>query len=196
MDERTRRVRGDWDRAANTYDRGERLQRLLVGRTRERLCARARGRVLEVAVGSGHNLPYYPGGVELSGVDLSPEMLARARERATRSGLQVDLREDDAQDLGFADSDFDTVVCALAFCVIPDQRRALEQMRRVLRPGGLLLLVDHIEYTRWPGRKREERKANPRRLPRAIAQEVGFTVLEHGRTVFGLVEHVVASRAD
>lgn len=196
MDERTRRVRGDWDRAANTYDRGEGLQRLLVGGTRKRLCAWARGRVLEVAVGSGHNLPYYPDGVELTGVDLSPEMLARARERATGSGIRVTLTEGDAQDLRFADATFDTVVCALAFCVIPDQRRALEQMLRVLRPGGLLLLVDHIEYTRWPMRGREERKANPRGLPRAIAQEVGFTVLEHGRTVLGLVEHVVARSPD
>ncbi|MBR8742304.1 class I SAM-dependent methyltransferase [Nocardiopsis sp. MG754419] len=194
MDERTRRVRAEWDRLAGTYDRGERLQRLLLGGSRERLCARARGRVLEVAVGSGHDLAYYPDGVQLTGVDLSPVMLARARERARRRGLRVRLVEGDAQDLRFADASFDTVVCALSLCVIPDQRRALEQMWRVLRPGGLLLLVDHIEYARWPGRRREARKEHPRHLPRSVARDVGFTVVEHGRTGLGLIEYVVATR--
>lgn len=80
----------------------------------------------------------------------------RGRDRPPLHRVRV------VQDLRFADATFDTVVCALAFCVIPDQRRALEQMLRVLRPGGLLLLLDHIEYTRWPMRRKEERKTNPR----------------------------------
>lgn len=125
MDERTAWVHGDWDRAASMYDRQERTQRLLIGRTRADLCARVRGRVLEVAVGTGHNLPYYPGGIDLCGVDLSPLMLARAGERAARLGLRAELSEGDAQALRFADASFDTVVCAMALCVIPDQRRAL-----------------------------------------------------------------------
>lgn len=194
MDERTDHVRREWDRAAAFYDRQEGLQRLLLGRTRARLSARARGAVLEVAVGTGHNLSYYPDGVELTGVDLSGRMLARARERAARLGLRVDLVEGDVQALGFADAGFDTVLCAMSLCVIPDQYRALTEMRRVLREDGTLLLVDHIEYTRRPFRGRESRKPRPRRLPRAVAQEVGFTVLEHGRTGLGLVEHVVARR--
>lgn len=194
MDERTDRVRREWDRAATFYDRQERLQRLILGRTRARLSARARGAVLEVAVGTGHNLAYYPDGVELTGVDLSASMLGRAQERAARLGLRVDLVEGDAQALGFADATFDTVVCAMSLCVIPDQYRALREMRRMLRENGSLLLVDHIEYTRRPFRGRESRKPHPRRLPRTVAQEVGFTVLEHGRTGFGLVEHVVARR--
>lgn len=194
MDERTERVRREWDRAATFYDRQERLQRLLLGRTRARLSARARGAVLEVAVGTGHNLAYYPDGVELTGVDLSASMLGRARERAARLGLRAALVEGDAQALGFADATFDTVVCAMSLCVVPDQHRALTEMRRVLREDGMLLLVDHIEYTRRPFRGRELRKPHPRRLPRDVAQEVGFTVLEHGRTGFGLVEHVVARR--
>lgn len=80
----------------------------------------------------------------------------RGRDRPPLHRVRV------VRDLRFADATFDTVVCALAFCVIPDQRRALEQMLRVLRPGGLLLLLDHIEYTRWPMRRKEERKTNPR----------------------------------
>ncbi|WP_026122592.1 class I SAM-dependent methyltransferase [Nocardiopsis halotolerans] len=194
MDERTERVRGDWDRMSRGYDQGERLQRLVLGATRARLCGRARGRVLEVAVGTGHNLPYYPDGVEVTGVDLSPGMLARARARAAGLGGRVDLREGDAQDLAFGDGEFDTVVCALALCTIPDQYRALSEMRRVLRPGGLLLLVDHVEYTRWPFRLWEARKERPRRLPRSVAVEAGFTVDHHDRTALGFVERVVARR--
>lgn len=194
MDERTERVREDWNRMAAGYDRGERLQRLLLGGVRARLCRRARGRTLEVAVGTGHDLPYYPDGVELTGVDLSPAMLAAARRRAAALGRPVALVEGDAQDLPFADGDFDTVLCALALCTIPDQRRALAEMHRVLRPGGLLLLVDHIEYTRFPWRRYEARKELPRRLPRSVAREVGFAVDRHDRSVLGFLETVVAHR--
>ncbi|MDE3720678.1 methyltransferase domain-containing protein [Nocardiopsis sp. N85] len=194
MDERTEHVRDDWNRMAAGYDRGERLQRLFMGRVRARLCGAAEGRTLEVAVGTGHDLPYHPDGVELTGLDLSPAMLAAARRRATALGRPVTLVEGDAQDLPFGDGDFDTVLCALALCAIPDQRRALTEMHRVLRPGGRLLLVDHIEYTRWPMRLREARKERPRRLPRAVAEEVGFAVDRHDRTALGLLELVVAHR--
>ncbi|MFD3687179.1 class I SAM-dependent methyltransferase [Nocardiopsis sp. NPDC058631] len=195
MDERTERVRGDWNRMSQRYERGARAQDLVFGSTRARLCGRARGRVLEIAVGTGQNLAHYPDGVEVTGVDLSPAMLAHARARASALGLDAVLREGDAQELAFADGAFDTVVCALALCTIPDQRRALDEMYRVLRPGGLLLLVDHVEYTRWPLRLREARKEYPRRLPRAVAAEAGFTVDAHHRTALGLVETVTAHRA-
>ncbi|GHC77662.1 ubiquinone/menaquinone biosynthesis methyltransferase [Nocardiopsis terrae] len=194
MDERTEQVRRRYDRMSGGYDRGESFQRFVVGGARSRLCGRAEGRVLEVAVGTGQNLGYYPPGVEITGVDLSPGMLARARARAAGLGSRAELAEGDAHDLAFGDGSFDTVVCTMALCEIPDQRRALAEMRRVLRPGGLLLLIDHIEYTRWPFRLREARRERPRRLPRAVAAEAGFEVREHGRTMLGFVEHVVARR--
>lgn len=194
MDERTAQVRRRYDRASGNYDRGEPLQRFVIGDVRARLCGRAEGRVLEVAVGTGQNLEHYPSGVELTGVDLSTGMLARARARAAGLGLRAELAEGDAQNLAFGDRAFDTVLCAMALCTIPDQRRALAEMRRVLRPGGLLLLIDHIEYTRWPFRGREARKERPRRLPRAVAAEAGFEVEEYGRIALGFVEHVVARR--
>ncbi|MFY7065574.1 class I SAM-dependent methyltransferase [Nocardiopsis changdeensis] len=194
MDEHTERVRGDWNRMAAGYDRGERVQRLVLGGTRARLCGLARGRTLEVAVGTGHDLPYYPDGIELTGLDLSPAMLARARRRAAALGRPVTLVEGDAQEMRFDDGAFDTVLCALSLCAIPDQRRALAEMYRVLRPGGRLLLVDHIEYTKAPWRRREARKERPRRLPRAVALEVGFEVDRHDRTALGFLERVVAHR--
>jgi len=117
---------------------------------REWVCSRATGRVLEVAVGTGRNLGLYPPGVHLTGVDLSPAMLALARRRAADLGLDADLREGDAQALPFPDGSFDSVVCTLSLCAIPDDARAMAEMARVLRPGGRLLLLDHIGSSWWP----------------------------------------------
>ncbi|PWV50114.1 MULTISPECIES: class I SAM-dependent methyltransferase [Nocardiopsis] len=194
MDARTEKVRELWEKRAGGYDAGSRMEPPSVRRTRRLLCGGARGRTLEVAVGTGINLELYPPQVVLTGVDLSPTMLARARERAEEQGRPVHLVEGDAQRLSFADQSFDTVLCALALCTIPDQERALAEMYRVLVPGGRLLLVDHIEYTRFPFRLRERLRSHPRRLPRAVAEEVGFEVGHHDRLLMGMVERLVARR--
>lgn len=194
MDEDTRAQRDTYNRIARIYDRTEVLQRPLLGHTRAGLLRRATGRTLEVAVGSGHNLRHYPEDVEAVGLDLSSAMLALAQTRADDLGRRVELLEGDAQRLPLPDRDFDTVCCLLALCTIPDQRAALAEMYRVLRPGGLLLILDHIEYTRWPMRASEARKSRPRRLPRAVAEDVGFVVDEHHRVGLGFVEAVVAHR--
>ena len=127
----TLRQRRTWRRQAARYDRtvGKAELTMLAG-SREWVGARARGRVLEVAVGTGRSLPHYPPGVELVGIDLSPEMLAIARERAAEAGVAVDLREGDAEALPFADASFDTVVCALALCSIPRPDVALAEIDR------------------------------------------------------------------
>src|SRR5215468_7617382 len=123
--------------------------RYFFGDSRQWVCSQAVGGVLEVAVGTGLNLAHYPRGVRLTGVDFSPAMLAVARRRATDLGRQVDLREGEAQALDFPDASFDTVVCTFSLCAIPDDRMALTEMARVLRPGGLLLLADHVEAASW-----------------------------------------------
>lgn len=199
LDSDTERARRLWDRMASRYDRGAGAERWVIGDTRARLCGQARGRTLEVAVGTGRNLRFYPSGVELAGVDLSSGMLAKARAEADRLGRPVELREGDAQHLPFPDSGFDTVVCTLALCSIPDQAAALAQMRRVLRPGGRLLLVDHVEYTRAPFRwverlRSRHREAGPRRRPLDLAVEQGFVVDRHERLAFGFFDRVVAHR--
>ncbi|WP_304451963.1 class I SAM-dependent methyltransferase [Nocardiopsis sp. YSL2] len=194
MDERTEEARRDWNRMAAGYDRGAGPDRWVLGGTRGVLCGGARGRVLEVAIGTGRDLPYYPPGTDLTGVDLSPGMLSRARTRAESAGIDATLVEGDAQDLPFGDGEFDSVVCALALCAIPDQRAALTEMWRVLRPGGRLALVDHIEYTRWPLRVREQRKARPRRRPLDIVGELGFEVERHDRLAWGFFDRIVAHR--
>lgn len=121
--ERRRRI---WDKEAPRYDRTIRvMERLLFGDGRAWVASQAAGEVLEVAVGTGRNFPFYPAGVRLTGIDLSPRMLAIARARARRLGLDTDLREGDAQALPFPDASFDTIVCTLSLCNIPDDRRAV-----------------------------------------------------------------------
>ena len=196
---RQRRV---WDRAAPSYDRQIAfLERVLFGGGREWLGARAHGRTLDVAVGTGRNLEHYRAEVTISGVDVSPAMLAIARRRADDLGRRVDLREGDAENLPFPDASFDTVVCALALCTIPRPVAAVGEMRRVLAPGGRLLLLDHVGSTwppiraaQWLAERVSIRTAGEhftrRQLP--IVEAAGFRLVEVERGKAGTVERVHA----
>ncbi|UGY91298.1 class I SAM-dependent methyltransferase [Streptomyces gobiensis] len=174
--------------------------RLLVGNGRSWACSQASGRVLEVAVGTGRNLPHYPVGTEVIGIDLSPRMLERARPRAATSATAVTLVEGAAAALPFPDACFDTVVCVLALCCMSDDRAAVREMHRVLRPGGHLLLLDHIPSTSFPVRVLQ-RLAVPvlRRLssyyhlcrPLLLVERTGFTVIRRERYCLGMVERLV-----
>ncbi len=145
----TERVRRIYDKSAGWYDRViEFSEKLLFGEGRAWVCSQARGEVLEIAIGTGLNLPYYPEGVRLTGVELSAAMLEVAQARARRLGIEADLRVGDAQVLEFADESFDTVVFTLSLCTIPDDRKAVAEAYRVLRPGGRLLLLEHARSTR------------------------------------------------
>jgi len=144
-DKRARRLRRYWDKHARNYDKQMAFwERRLFGDGRRWVCSQATGEVLEVAIGTGRNLPYYPDGIRLTGIEFSPAMLELARRQADQLGRQVDLRLGDAQALELPDASFDTVVCTLSLCAIPDERRAVAEMKRVLRPGGQLLLLDHV----------------------------------------------------
>jgi ubiquinone/menaquinone biosynthesis C-methylase UbiE len=148
LSEATERQRRVWDKRARMFDRSMGLmEKLLFGDGRAWVCSQAVGDVLEVAIGTGRNLPFYPDGIRFTGIDLSTEMLAIARRRAHELGRQVELQQGDAQALPFSDATFDTVVCAFSLCSIPDDRKAVAEMRRVLRPGGKLLLIDHVPST-------------------------------------------------
>jgi len=137
------RWRRSWDRGAASYDPPMRLlDRVLFRDTREWLCRRATGDVLEIAVGTGLNLPHYPPAIRLVGIDLSMPMLAIAERRAAELGRTVQLRVGDAEDLDVPDGSADTVVCTFSLCGIPDHHRAVAEMARVLRPGGRLLLAE------------------------------------------------------
>jgi ubiquinone/menaquinone biosynthesis C-methylase UbiE len=113
-------------------------------RLRGRVIPEARGRVLEIGIGSGLNLPFYGDGVEnVTGIDTSPGLLALAEKRARETPFMVHLRGDDAEKMRFDDASFDTVVSTWTLCSIPDLAAALREIRRVLRPDGRFLFVEH-----------------------------------------------------
>lgn len=105
-----------------------------------------RGKVLEVGVGTGLSLASYRPHLSVTGIDLSPEMLAKAREKVERLGLDyVDgLHEMDASDLDFPDESFDTVVAMYVMTVVPDPEKVMEELERVCASGGEVILVNHF----------------------------------------------------
>ena len=139
-------VRAYYDRLADRYDRSvgscERLLKVAEGR--RWVAERAAGEVLEIGVGTGLNVPYYSPDVRLTGADLSPAMLAQTRRRATELSRPIDLVQADAEALAFPDGRFDTVVFSACLCSIPDDRRAVSEGVRVLKPGGRVLLLEHV----------------------------------------------------
>jgi len=134
-----------FDRLAAPYDRGMApLEKLWLRRMRRRLLPHARGKVLEIGVGTGANMPFYPSSVCLTAVDESTDMLAVAMQRATALGQCTHLGQVDVEHLAFPSGTFDTVVASLVLCSVIDQLQALAELRRVLRlPGGQLLLLEH-----------------------------------------------------
>lgn len=111
---------------------------------RERVLSQARGRVLEIGIGSGLNLPLYGAGVDtIVGLDIAPRLLAMAQKAADRSRIPVTLITGSAQAMPIDRGSIDTLVTTWTLCSIPDTTAALEEMRRVLKPGGQLLFVEH-----------------------------------------------------
>jgi ubiquinone/menaquinone biosynthesis C-methylase UbiE len=201
----TDRQRRVWAESAPSYDRQmDFVERLMATGDREWLGERATGRVLEVAIGTGRSLPFYTSATSLTGVDLSPEMLAIARTRATERGLPVDLREGDAAALPVDDESYDTVVCSLSLCSIPDAAAAIAEMKRVLVPGGRLLLLDHVGSTwppiyalQWLVERISARMAGEHytRRPLLLVRAAGFEVAESERLRAGVIERVHAVKA-
>jgi len=109
-------------------------------------------RVLEVGVGTGLALPHYDADKQITGIDLSAEMLARARERVAAHGLGniAALQELDAEATGFPDASFDIAVAMFVASVVPHPRQLLAEMRRVVRPGGHILFINHFAAERGP----------------------------------------------
>jgi len=144
------RVRRCFERSAPTYDRSIAIadRFLKIDRGRAWLARRAVGEILEIGVGTGQNLAFYPPDVAVTGIDLSQAMLDRARSRASTLGRPADLDVGDAQALAFPDGRFDTVVFSLCLCTIPDHRRALVEGLRVTRPGGRVLTLEHVRSPR------------------------------------------------
>ena len=144
-DRRTASVRRKYNRNALVYDS---MDRMIRDEWRRKVVREARGRVLEIGVGTGKNLPLYDPQItqELVGIDFSPGMLGRARRR--QCGVPHSLLEMDAQALSFPDASFDTVIATCVFCTVPDPVQSLREARRVCRPEGRILLLEHVRIDR------------------------------------------------
>ena len=200
-----RRIRKQYDRNADRYDTfmDGPISGPLFRRGRRGVGEAARGRVLEVGIGTGLSLANYRPEVAVTGIDLSPEMLRRARRRADDLGRSVDLMEMDAQRLGLADSSFDTVAFTLCLCTIPDPRLALREALRVVRPGGALVLLEHVRSHLWPIAlvqdlispltvRFEHDHFNRRTV--AIARECGIEIISVERWALGFANLIVGRR--
>lgn len=200
----TERVRKLQDKEAPRYNRQiSFFEKVLFGGGREWVCSQAEGEVLEIAAGTGRNLDHYPDGVRLTTIELSPEMLAIAHQQAEDLGHEADLRQGDAQALDFPDESFDTVVCTLGLCTIPDDRRAVREAYRVLRPGGRFLLLEHVRSPSLPVRA-GQRLLDPLtvrfgadhllRDPLDYLEAEGFELGRVERAKWGIVERVAARK--
>lgn len=134
-----------YDRLARFYDLMEAPMDRMGGTVRRRrVLSSARGRVLEVGIGTGLNLERYPAGVELTGLDISGNMLQRARRRARTLGRRIQLEQADAELLPHPDGVFDTVTATCVYCSVEDPVQGLREIRRVVRATGRVLLLEHV----------------------------------------------------
>jgi ubiquinone/menaquinone biosynthesis C-methylase UbiE len=149
-DKATTRTQSRYNRIAPVYDLMEVvIERFAFRQWRERLWSQVDGnRVLEVGVGTGKNVPHYPKGVQIAAVDLSDKMLERARRRVQALDSEADLRLMDAQRLAFPDAAFDAAVATFVFCSVPDPVLGLRELGRVVRPGGQILLLEHVRVNK------------------------------------------------
>lgn len=143
----TERIRRKYNRNALWYDS---MDRMVKEPWREKVISQAVGRVLEIGVGTGKNLSLYDPAVtdHVTGIDFSPAMLARARARQQECRVPLTLLEMDAQQMAFPDAGFDTVLATCVFCTVPDPVRGLREARRVCKPGGRILLLEHVRIDR------------------------------------------------
>lgn len=146
MRNETEVARKRYDRIAPIFDIIEgAMEKLLLAGLREKLWLKVKGHhLLEVGVGTGKNFAYYPEKVQITAVDFSPGMLSIAQQKAQKQSLSLDLNLQDVQSLEYADNSFDTIVATFVFCSVPMPLRGLKELHRVLRPGGRVLLLEHV----------------------------------------------------
>jgi ubiquinone/menaquinone biosynthesis C-methylase UbiE len=189
-----------YDRFAQWYDLVERVPDLLgVRKLRQRLLRRASAKVLEVAVGTGKNLVYYPRDCRIIAVDVSIGMLKLAWQRAAKLTMDVSFLQMDAENLAFPDNSFDTVVSSLSTCTFPNPAAALREMARVCRTDGKILLLEHGRSdSEWLGRwqdRHADQFAKPlgchwNREPLELVGQTGLKVYRAKRNFFGIFQQI------
>jgi ubiquinone/menaquinone biosynthesis C-methylase UbiE len=198
----SRELSEKYDRFARWYDLVEGIPDVLgVRKLRRRLLRPASGNVLEVAVGTGKNLRYYPRGCRIIAVDVSRQMLNVARQRAAKLSMDVSFSLADAAALPFPDKSFDTVVSSLTTCTFPNPVAALREMARVCRTDGRVLLLEHGRSDReWLGRWQDRREdsfakqlgCHWNRKPLDLVRKAGLKINNSRRVFFGVFHQIEA----
>jgi ubiquinone/menaquinone biosynthesis C-methylase UbiE len=132
-----------YNRIAGIYDIMEAPMENLFSKWRREMLKEASGKTLEVGIGTGKNIPFYPEDIQLTGIDFSPKMVEIAREKAEKS-KSVKILEMDAENMSFSDDSFDTVVTSCVFCSVPNPVKGLEEIRRVCKNKGKILMLEHV----------------------------------------------------
>lgn len=142
MSKQTETIKRRYNRIAPVFNTMDKMVR---PSWRKEMLAKAEGEVLEVGIGTGANLPFYPSAViYVTGIDFSSKMIKLAKEEAEKAPVPVKLMEMDAEEIDFPDASFDTVFTACVFCSIPDPVQGLKEIKRVLKPGGKVLMLEHM----------------------------------------------------
>jgi ubiquinone/menaquinone biosynthesis C-methylase UbiE len=142
----TETARRTYDRVAPVYDVMEGLiESSRYSKWRKLVWDKVEGtKILEIGVGTGKNFPYYPKDADITAIDFSDRMLSRGRKRAERLGTKVHLEKMDVQHLTFEDGSFDSVVASFVFCSVPDPVKGLQEVKRVCKAGGKVILLEHV----------------------------------------------------
>ncbi|NJE41950.1 class I SAM-dependent methyltransferase [Thermococcus sp. GR6] len=194
-----------YDRFSKIYDLFESpMEVRAFSKYRKKALSMAKGKVLEIGVGTGKNLPYYPKDVEVIGIDFSRGMLEKAERRRKELGLEnVKLLLMDAQNLEFEDNTFDTVVSTFVFCTVPDPIKGLKEAYRVLKPEGKAIFLEHMKseskllniplYLMDPIMKALVGTSMVRETQKNI-EEAGFKIEKVENLFFDIVRLIVATK--
>ncbi|MYL55461.1 methyltransferase domain-containing protein [Pontibacillus yanchengensis] len=145
----TERIKQRYNRISSVFDL---MDHMIRDQWREDSLQKAYGEILEVGVGTGTNLKYYNAHAKVTGIDFSPNMLEKAKQKASRRPGHFELLEMDAQNLDFNDDTFDTVVSTCVFCSVPDPIQGLKEIRRVTKPTGQIIMLEHMRSdVEWVG---------------------------------------------
>jgi ubiquinone/menaquinone biosynthesis C-methylase UbiE len=192
------------DEVASQYEKKIWFDQHILGlaRLRRKLFSKAAGKILDVACGTGQNFPVFPPNSNITATDLSPKMIELARKNADVYRLDINFAVMDAEQLEFEDGSFDTVVSAMSTCTFPNPVKALQEMKRVCRPNGLILLLEHghssvpwlANYQDQHEYQHYEEHAGCRwnQDPLELIQSAGLNVLKSKRSVLGIYYSIEA----
>lgn len=198
------KLQNAYDEIADQYEKKIWFDQHILGLAglRKKLLSKATGKILDVACGTGQNFPLFAPNSEITAVDLSPNMLEVARANVTKHGLNVKLEVMDAEKLEFPDGIFDTVVSTLSTCTFPNPIKALQEIKRVCRPNGLILLLEHghsdlpflanyqdrHEYQHY----QDHAGCRWNQEPLDLVQSAGIKVLRRKRNILGMFHSIEA----